>query len=549
MRSQVVSPKTGLVLISLVFLPLALGACGKPNFADVAKGKWQVDKAEVAAVRAIIASAKGLDPKKVKAFEGRSECFYDCRHVVVAGGHIVELRFDKAGVTKIDTLGALKKLRRATFTANDIPAVAGVCGASAMTRLELAGNKIKTFVSGAGCSALNTLELSKNELTLVELSGMPKLRRLSLDKNALAQAKFEGLTVLTQLDLSKQRLTVPPTFEAMPALRTLDLSRNGLTTLTGFRRLPALGILDLGYNKLRSLEGVAVLPALSMLTAQNNQLTRLGIEGPLPRLSTLNVNDNKLKALDSMERLPYLSRVYAKGNQIESLAPLAHVRLLNWLNVNDNRISSLATLSAGNTVLPAEAGARVEGGSVSPAAARRARAMRRRGSRASAGLPPAKRHTFLKTLSARNNGLQNLDGIEQMPFLKTLNVGKNKLTTIAGVEKLRLLEELIVDHNQLTTLAAVKAAPRLKVLIANDNQLKDPDELFGPNRRRLAYTHYDLRHNLYTGVAAGLLFYGLTRTGGYVMGGYGRRRYGGYGVRSGSYRSRYGSSGGYRYGK
>lgn len=557
---------------------LSLSGCGDKTVKHVLKGAFKIPAEEVAALKELVESSS-LKPSQVKAFEGYARC-YSCPHVLIRQGHVERIKLENAGVTKMDKIAALTGLRRLSLRGNKIAAATGFCRPPQLEEADLSKNAITKLDPGQGCAALRTLRLNDNQLTTLDgLAGLPKLRLLYLANNKLTSiAGLKNAPLLSSLDVSKQQLTKLEGLAGLDGLTTLQASHNQIASLAGLVVPRKLASLDVSHNKLTTLGGLKTsVLALGRLDASHNQIADLrlplgsapppGTIGERIYVKSLQLDHNKLTSLDGIEHYRFLKTLSVKNNKIASLAPLKKgAPLLAALYVDNNALTSLETLSGrepGVEVDPAEK-KRAKAQAKAEAQARRRRMARMSPAlRARMKANPRLKAIFdqlgrtpnrsganylLKRLTASHNQLTSLAGVETTPYLKTLDVSHNRITSLAGIEQLTSLEELIVSHNLLTSVAGLRRLRLLKVVVATDNKLSNKDEVFVAGRRP-TWSYYDFRRNLLVGIAAAMLYRGVTSSGTYVVGGYRRRsRYGGYGMRGS--RSRYGyGGGGYRSGK
>jgi len=108
-------------------------------------------------------------------------------------------------------------------------------GKSALTELELSGNKLKTIPEGLfNITALRELSLSRNEISELPeaLTRLQRIRTLDLADNVISSlpASISALQSLREFNLSYNRLTsLPPEFTKLTGLCVLHLMYNSLT--------------------------------------------------------------------------------------------------------------------------------------------------------------------------------------------------------------------------------------------------------------------------------------------------------------------------------
>lgn len=82
--------------------------------------------------------------------------------------------------------------------------------------------------------------------------------------------------------------------------------------------------------------------------------------------------------------------------------------------------------------------------------------------------------TSLVYLNLSNNGMVDMDVVEDMPQINVLNVSNNKIDRILqSVNKLTQLRALILGHNQIKTIEHIDTLEQLNTLVVSHNQIKD----------------------------------------------------------------------------
>jgi Leucine-rich repeat (LRR) protein len=503
MTSMQIAYRVSALTVTLA-LALVCGACGK-NLEGIAKQDDALGADAKAVVAALAKSA--LSPEKVKVVDQWADALAHSSDrkrgaVVVSEGRITHINF--VGVT-VDTkpLGKLAELQRLDINFGGTTRVEGL----------------------AKLPKLKTLDLSHNKIThLIGLEDLPALRKLVLKENPLKVVSGIKNVGLPGLDFSPFRtLERLEKLENLPRMIRIAAAGNKLKRFA-VAKLPKLVSVVLKNNALQSLR-LEDLPALQVLNAQGNQLTKVVLR-KLPALTHISLSENKLRALPAVGGPKKLKMVLLNKNRISSLAGIEQLPAKE-LFLDNNQLTDLDP---------------------TPLAQRTAESKPKPVS-AAASLP-----TFV-TLAVERNKLTSLAGVERLVNLKHLYLDRNQLRSLAGAEKLKKLKKLRVSHNKLKALTPLQA-DQLEELIATDNQIAAAPDVFGPaGNKRPKIKRYDLRRNAITGVAAALLFYGLTRPsyrGTYVpsrrsRSGGGRGYRGSRGYRSRG--SRYSSGGGYRSGK
>lgn len=197
--------------------------------------------------------------------------------VTLQAGHILNLGtlaltgFDKAITTGMiednSSLGTRNADGTTTLT------TIGFEGVSASTTLTINSAGMTTLAGIGHFASLKELQCQNNQLTSLNLSGLPNLLDLSCGNNQLTSLNLSGLTSLTKLVCYNNKLT--------------SLNLDGTT---------GLEFLDCSYNKLTSLD-VSQLTSLTTLKCYTNQLNSLDVS-KLTNLTILECYDNQLSALD-----------------------------------------------------------------------------------------------------------------------------------------------------------------------------------------------------------------------------------------------------------
>lgn len=159
----------------------------------------------------------------------------------------------------------------------------GFEGVSASTTLTI-NNAGMTTLAGIGhFASLKELQCERNQLTSLNLSGLPNLVTLYCAANQLTSLNFDGLIGLESLDCGANPLTSLDVSQ-LTSLKTLYCYSNQLTSLD-VSQLTSLTTLKCYTNQLTTLD-VSQLTNLTKLECYDNQLSALDIT-PLTGLTTL----------------------------------------------------------------------------------------------------------------------------------------------------------------------------------------------------------------------------------------------------------------------
>ncbi len=182
-------------------------------------------------------------------------------------------------------------------------------------------------------SGIEVLFCYNNELTELDLSGLPKLIQVICIDNKLTklvlpyQTEFGSLfcneNELTELDLS-----------GSPMLVELNCTDNKLTKLV-LPNQPKLTALMCDSNQLTELD-TSNLPALSNLSCKENQLTKLDLSNNT-QLTGLDCTDNNITEL-KVSNLSSLEWIYCDNNKLSSL-DLSGLKSLTMLSCDNNNLT------------------------------------------------------------------------------------------------------------------------------------------------------------------------------------------------------------------
>lgn len=239
---------------------------------------------------------------------------------------------------------------------------------------------------------------------------------------------------------------------APSSIRHLRLCNNMISSLTGWAHLSNLQYLNVSGNALNSLDGFSSLVHLRKLTADDNQITSIDGILDLDGLLTLSLRGNKLQEVDfstaELQRLEHLDMSNNEITQVEGLCALSRLQSLNLENnslatfvpeavVNGPHhcVRSLRSLNVSNNKL------------------------------ASLSISTLPR---LSSLSADNNSLDHIVGIESHRRLRTLHLGNQSFNDTKGISSLDVLTNLTHLHLSGTPLSPLLPMtvpfPRLQTL-------------------------------------------------------------------------------------
>ena len=183
----------------------------------------------------------------------------------------------------------------------------GFEGVSASTTLTINSAGMTTLAGIGHFASLKELQCESNQLTSLNLSGLPNLVTLYCADNQLTSLNFDGLTGLESLDCGANPLTSLDVSQ-LTSLKTLYCYSNQLTTLD-----------------------VSQLTSLTTLKCYSNQLTSLDVS-KLTNLTRLECYDNQLSALDitPLTKLTDLICGYQKSGSLNLVLTLTSAQKTTW---------------------------------------------------------------------------------------------------------------------------------------------------------------------------------------------------------------------------
>ncbi|CAK7272691.1 Protein nud1 [Sporothrix epigloea] len=231
-------------------------------------------------------------------------------------------------ITSVDFEGTrLRKLVDLDLENNQITAATNMDQLTSLVTLNLRRNRLTHFAADNrnGLPHVRTLDLSDNQLTALDVRGLPALRVLFADRNRLARIRgfsktprLDSVSIREQQLEATERLDISCLYHAYE-VRKLFLSGNLLDSFD-----PPVEFLNLQLLELANC-GLTSLPAT------------LGRR--VPNLRTVNLNFNALTDLRSLGGIARLKKLLAAGNRlarayatIETLAAFAHLAEVDLRN-------------------------------------------------------------------------------------------------------------------------------------------------------------------------------------------------------------------------
>lgn len=297
------------------------------------------------------------------------------------------------------------------------------------------------------------------------------------------------LSLLTSLVAEDNAISNLSGLEYCTSLTYLDLglfnSSNSISDLSPVSGLTGLKFLDINSNNITDLSAIAGLTGLTHLNFGNNSVSGISPLSGMTALQTLYFTNNQVTGLAPLAGLSALTRIDASYNPFADLSPLTGLTNLSWLNLSYCNIADITAL-INNTGLGT--GDRVdiianpipfdncmnqipqlEGKGVNVAYIACYRVV----TFADPNLEAAVRTAISKptgdildtdvlpltTLSAENNGITDLTGLEYCTNLADLDLGMtgttNAISDITPLSNLYQLANLDLEDNQLADLLPV----------------------------------------------------------------------------------------------
>ncbi|CAK7219451.1 Protein nud1 [Sporothrix bragantina] len=234
--------------------------------------------------------------------------------------------------TEVDFDGTrLQKLVELDLENNQITTATNLDQLTSLVTLNLRRNSLTQFTTGnyGALPHVRTLNVSDNQLTALDVCGLPALRVLFADRNRLAHIRgFSKTPRLDSVSLREQQLE---------ATKRLDIS--SLYHAYEIRKLFLSG------NLLESFDPPVDFLNLQLLELANCGLTSLPAKlgRAVPNLRKVNLNFNALTNLKPLSGISRLKKVLAAGNRlarayavIETLATFVH---LTEVDLRDNPVT------------------------------------------------------------------------------------------------------------------------------------------------------------------------------------------------------------------
>lgn len=374
---------------------------------------------------------------------------------------VYRLNLGNLPIADLTGISAFTNLRHLDCYGNQLTSL-DLTGVPLLSRLNCAGNQL-TSLNIANLHYLTFVFCDGNELLSLDLAGLTNLIFLSCQNNNLTTLSLNGLSSLSGLICGDNQLTTLNGSGA-PQLTSIQCDRNLLTSID-ISSNPNLTLLSCFYNQLTTLD-LSNQPLLNSLSCGENNISSLNLDG-LSNLTSLECSYLPNNLVINAQGLNLLTNFsYVGQNTTLSLNGFPAVSSMNLslsqpaVTLNLSGLNSQATLYLNNGSMTALT---VNGSGTT-----------------NLGMLNCSSNQ-LTSLSLNNlSGLNGLDcsnnkfttlNLANLPGLTTLNFGRNKLASI-NLSNLANLKHLDANNNKLTSLD-VSGLPALEYLDCSNNVSHD----------------------------------------------------------------------------
>ena len=457
-------------------------------------------------------------------------------------------------IADLAPLAELKELTSLNLTSNQIADISPLAGLTNLTQLYLSNNQLSEIKAVEGLTNLQSLTVENNLITdiapLVNNSGLGAgdavymrwnyldLTPGSDDMNNIQALMDRGLylfydpqnRIVTFADpnleqVIRETINKPEgdlTAGEVSVIWRLDADNRGISSLEGIEHLEKLQYLILWDNQISDLTPIADLTTLLVLNVDRNQVSDLSPVAGLTALKTLYAEDNYLTDISPVRDLVDLTTLGVAGNDISDISPITALTKLVRLTLADNEITDItplvenAGLGSGDTItlernyLDLTPGSGVlediqtliaRGADVSYtpqntletvvfADPNLEQAVRIAAGKFKGYLTPDD-VSQITNLSAYEQEIVVLDGIERLENLEFLDLGRNQITELAPLSGLVNLKYLDIGGNNISDVSSLASLTKLEGLFLNSNQISDISVLAELTELNMLY----LNHN------------------------------------------------------
>lgn len=268
-------------------------------------------------------------------------------------------------IEDLSPLSGLNKLKRLDLSGNRIAGLkknlvdvssinTGKSSVSALTHLNLSGNKLRGLSGINYFSNLLNLNVSKNSLIdLQGLSSLKKLLTLNASENQLGFVEsYQDANRNKKYDLGEPFNDVSgngirdsdPLSEihSLTSLTYLQLNGNLISKIDSMLSLPSLKVLLLSGNQIARIEGLSSFSALEKLSLNDNFISDISGIGKLKNLNFLSMSENRLCDLRELSQLTKLNELHLQYNHVKNGKVLSSLKNLVSLHMSNNLVQDLS---------------------------------------------------------------------------------------------------------------------------------------------------------------------------------------------------------------
>ena len=393
-----------------------------------------------------------------------------------------ELYANGMGISDLTGLEFATNLFVLYINDNLMPDLSPLARLTQLGGLRIAGNKISDISPLTELKNLGALEIYDNEISDISpLAGLTNIGWLSMYNNPVSD-----LSPLTNLKhLRGMRVSVKEPGDLLPIAELTNLEDlfywgegDPVPDLSPLTNLPKLRFIDIRGSGEPDLSPLARVDTLERFEfwGSGETIPDLSPLAESINLKELWVINCGITDLTFLENFIGLERLNLARNNISDVSPLAGLTNLKWLKLTNNPISdfsSLEVLSQNTNILTGEVAI--------PDPNLRAAIAEALGKENTAFvLITAEEMATLTSLSAQNNGIRDLTGLEYAINLENLYAPDNQIADLSPLSELTNLRVLNVWHNPIESLSPIAGLSNLEyITLIGDGGISDISPLAG----------------------------------------------------------------------
>jgi Leucine-rich repeat (LRR) protein len=352
-----------------------------------------------------------------------------------------EVRLDALGLDDISSDGQVPTEFINTITSLDVQnqSISDLTGIEDFVALETLNANTNTIASidVSTLANLSDLRIAFNNLTIIDLSNNPLLDFINIQGNNLTALDVSNNTALTSLSFQANNITTID-ISNLTLLQTLNCLNNGLTGLDVSTNT-ALEVVNAGSNSIPSIDFT------------NNPLMRV-ISMPNNNLTSMDVRNGNNTAITSFS-------LFGNGGLNCIFVDDAAYSTTNWTSIPPGVFFSDTGYCDYTQIPDANFEARLDALGYDDISGD--------------GQVPTDLINTVTSLTATNQSISDLTGIEDFVALEVLDVANNSISSI-NVSNLTQLTELQIGYNNLTSID-ISTNTLLETLNIRNNNLTSLD--------------------------------------------------------------------------